>query len=196
MADTLEAVKELRRRTNAGVIDCKKALKEANGQMEKAIELLRKKGAALAAEKASRVAKQGLVASYIHLDGKVGALVEINCETDFVAKNEEFKKFFKDITMQVVGANSKYIKKEEVPKEVVDKESEIIKAQIKDKPEAALKKITEGKLEKFYSEVCLLEQPFVKDPKIKIKDYLASTVGQLGENIIIKRFVLYRLGQE
>lgn len=194
-------VKKLRERTGAGMMDCKEALKEASGNEDKAIEILRKKGAAKAEKKASRVALQGVVESYIHLGGKIGVLVEVNCETDFVAKNEDFKKFVKDIAMQIAAANPTYVKIEEVPQSAVTKEKEILLAQAREgagkgKPEAVLEKIITGKLSKFYEEICLLEQPFIKDQTIKIKDCLTGLIGKIGENIVIKRFVRFQLGEE
>jgi len=191
-----DAIKKLREKTAAGIMDCKKALKEASGDIEKAIEILRKKGIKLASEKSSRVAKDGRVESYIHMNGKIGVLVEVNCETDFVARNEEFKKFTKDISMQIAAAKPKYIKREDVPGRALEKEKEILAASIKGKPKQALDKILAGKLEKFYEEACLLDQPFVKDPKIKVKDLLQAFIAKIGENIVIRRFSRYQLGEE
>ena len=192
----LDAIKILREKTAAGVMDCKKALKEAAGNIEKAIEILRKKGIKLAALKSSRAAKDGRVESYIHSNGKIGVLVEINCETDFVARNEEFKRFAKDISMQIAATKPRYIKREDVPQEVLEKEKEILMEPIKKKPKGALDKILSGKLEKFYEEACLLDQPFVKDPKIKIKELLQSFIAKIGENIVIRRFTRYQLGED
>jgi elongation factor Ts len=192
----LDAIKILREKTNAGVMDCKKALKEAAGNVEKAIEILRKKGIKLASLKSSRAAKDGRVESYIHMNGKIGVLLEINCETDFVARNEEFKKFTKDISMQIAAAKPKYVKREDVPAGALEKEKEILAATIKNKPKAAIEKILTGKLEKFYEEACLLDQPFIKDPKIKIKDLLHELIARIGENIVIRRFARYQLGEE
>lgn len=192
----IDAIRQLRDKTNAGVLDCKKALKEADGDFNKALELLRKKGISLAREKSSRIAKQGGVASYIHTNGSIGVLVEINCETDFVARNKDFRDFSKDISMQIAASNPHYISKNDVPADVVEKEAQIIKSQIKDKPQNVVDKITEGKLEKFYEEVCLLEQPFIKDPKIKIKDLLTALIARIGENIVVRRFTRYKLGEE
>ena len=191
-----DAVKKLREKTSAGIMDCKKALKEAAGSVEKAIEILRKKGIKLASEKSSRAAKQGSVESYIHMNGKIGVLVEINCETDFVARNEDFKKFLKDVAMQIAASRPQYVKREDIPGDVVEKEKEILAATIKGKPKAATEKILTGKLEKFYEEMCLLEQPFVKDPKIKVKDLLHTLIAKIGENIVIRRFTRYQLGEE
>lgn len=192
----LDAIKRLREKTSAGIMDCKKALKEAKGNIEKAIEILRKKGVKLASLKSGRVAHDGRIESYIHMNGKIGVLVEVNCETDFVARNEEFKKFVKDISMQIAAAKPKYLKREDVPKNVLKKEKEILMAPLKNKPKAALDKILSGKVEKFYEETCLLDQCFIKDPKIKIKDLLHSLIAKIGENIVIRRFLRYQLGEE
>jgi elongation factor Ts len=192
----MDAIKKLRDKTSAGVVDCKKALKESNGDIDKAIEILRKQGAALASKKAGRSAREGRVESYIHLGGKIGVLVEVNCESDFVARNDDFKAFVKDIAMQIAASSPLYLSKEDIPAEAVKKETEIIKAQIKDKPAAAVEKITEGKLNKFYEDVCLLEQPFIKDNNLKVKDIVTSMIAKIGENIVIKRFTRYMLGDE
>lgn len=191
----LDKVKILREKTNAGIMDCKSALADASGDVDKAIEILRKRGISLASKKSSRAAREGLIGSYIHLNGKIGVLLEVNCETDFVARNEEFKNFVKDLSMQITAVNPSYISQEDVPEDVIEKEISIIKEQSKGKPEAALEKIVEGKLKSFYQEVCLLEQPFIKDPKVFVKDLLTSLVAKIGENIIIKRFVRYQLGE-
>lgn len=192
----MDAIKKLREKTSAGVVDCKKALKESGGDIEKAVEILRKSGAALASKKLGRSAKEGRIESYIHLGGKIGVLVEINCESDFVARNDDFKSFVKDIAMQIAASSPLYLKKEDVPAEAIKKETEIIKAQIKDKSAAAVEKITEGKLNKFFEDVCLLEQPFIKDTNLKVKDVVTSMIAKIGENIVIKRFVRYMLGEE
>lgn len=192
----MDAIKKLRDKTSAGVVDCKKALKESNGDIEKAVEILRKQGAALASKQAGRSAKEGRIESYIHLGGKIGVLVEVNCESDFVARNDDFKLFVKDIAMQIAASSPLYLSKEDVPAEAVKKEIEIIKAQIKDKPAAAVEKITEGKLNKFYEDACLLEQPFIKDSNLKVKDIVTSMIAKIGENIVVKRFVRYMLGDE
>jgi elongation factor Ts len=192
----MDAIKKLRDKTSAGVVDCKKALKESGGDIDKAIEVLRKNGAALASKKAGRTAKQGCIESYIHLGGKIGVMVEINCESDFVARNDGFKAFVKDIAMQIAAASPLYLSKEDVPAEATAKESEIIKAQIKDKPAAAIEKITQGKLNKFYEDACLLEQPFIKDSNLKVKDIVTSMIAKIGENIVVKRFVRWNLGEE
>lgn len=192
----LDAIKRLREKTSAGVMDCKKALKESGGDINKAIEILRKKGIALASKKSSRATKEGVVGSYLHLNQKIGVLVEINCESDFVARNKEFKNFVKDISMQIAASHPRYVSREDVPKEAIDKEKDIIRAQIKGKPENVVDKIVGGKLEKFYEEVCLLEQLFIKDTNIKVKDYLTSVIARTGENIVIRRFVRYQVGEE
>ena len=192
----IDAIRRLREKTSAGMMDCKKALKEASGNVEKAIEILRKRGIKLASEKSSRAAKQGSVASYIHMNGKIGVLVEVNCETDFVARNEDFKKFVKDLSMHIAASKPQYVKREDVPIDVLEKEKEILIAPMKNKPKAALDKILQGKLEKFYEESCLLDQPFVRDPKKKVKELLQELIAKIGENIVIRRFTRYQLGEE
>ncbi len=200
----IDVIKVLREKTGAGMMDCKNALKEASGDSQKAIDILRKKGLAKAQKKSSRIAKEGLIKSYIHTNGKIGVLVEINCETDFVARNDDFMAFAKDVAMQVAATHPTYIKREDVPGEVVEKEKEIIKAQMeassekggKKKPAEVIEKIITGKLEKFYEETCLIEQPFIKDQNVKVQDLLVSLVSKIGENIAIRRFVRYQLGEE
>lgn len=182
--------------TGAGIMECKSALNEVEGNLEKAVEVLRKKGLMTARKKADRVAEEGRVESYVHSNAKIGVLVEVNCETDFVAKCDDFKQFTKDIAMQIAAANPLYLKGADIPNEVIEKEREIIKSQIKDKPDNVLEKIVDGKVDKFLQEVCLLEQPFIKDDKIKIKDYLNQLVGKIRENIVIKRFVRFSLGEK
>jgi elongation factor Ts len=189
-------VKELRDRTNAGMMDCKRALEEAKGSMEEAEKILRKKFGLSAAKKAGREAKEGVIASYIHLGGKVGVLIEINCETDFVAKNENFREFVKDITLQIAAANPICIAREEVPAHLVEAEKEVAAAQIKDKPAAVIEKIVQGKVDKYYSTVCLMEQPYIKDNNKTIRDVVNDKIGELGENIVIRRFVRYAVGEE
>ena len=189
-------VKELRDKTNAGMMDCKKALAESGGDLEKAEELLRIKGIARAGTKASREAKEGAVASYIHLQGKVGVLVEINCETDFVAKNEIFRDLLKDVTLHIAASNPLYVSREQVPEKLVQSESEIYAAQVVGKPANIVDKIVSGKVDKFFSTICLLEQPFIKNPDITIKDLLTSKIAELGENMIIRRFTRYAMGEE
>ncbi|NQT23570.1 MAG: translation elongation factor Ts [Candidatus Omnitrophica bacterium] len=198
----IDAVRQLRDKTNAGILDCKNALKEAKGDMEKAIEILRKKGKASASKKAGRVTKQGCVESYIHMGGKIGVLLEINSETDFVARNDDFKKLARDIAMQVAAASPLYVSIDNVPKKVTEKEKEIFKEQIvsnpkdKKKPKEVIAKIVDSKLKKFYEETCLLEQPYIRDPKVKIKDVVEQAIATLGENIVVKRFSRYQLGEE
>lgn len=191
-----KTVAELRRRTNASMMDCKQALVESQGDMEKGEVILRKKGQVIAAKKASREVKEGIIASYIHLGGKVGVLVEVNCETDFVAKNDNFKEFVKDITLQIAASHPLVVSRNEVPADVLAKEKDIASAQIKGKPQNVVEKIVEGKLEKYYQTVCLMEQAFVKNPEVTVKDLMTSKVAELGENIIIRRFVRYQVGEE
>jgi len=190
-------VKELREKTGAGMMDCKKALAEAGGDLAKAEEVLRKKGLSAAAKKSSRAATEGAVASYIHMGGKIGVLVEVNCETDFVARTEGFQALVKDVAMQIAAAAPQWVRREEVPAEVVQKELEIAKAQMRDqkKPEAILEKIAQGKLEKFYEQTCLLDQPFVKEDKKKVHEIVTEAVAKIGENIQVRRFVRYALGE-
>ncbi len=193
----IDAIKKLREKTNAGVVDCKKALHDAGGDINKAIDILRKQGVSMASKKAGRQAKEGRIESYIHLGGKIGVLVEVDCETDFVARNDDFKTFVKDIAMQVAASSPLYVKKEDVTQEVVKKETDIIKAQaLPGKPAQAIDKIVDGKMTKFYEEVCLLEQPFIKDPSLKVKDILTSMIAKIGENIVIRRFVRFQAGEE
>ena len=191
----LDAIKILRDKTSAGIGACQKALKEANGDLDKAVEVLRKQGISLASKKAGRSAKDGRIETYIHQGGKLGVMVEVNCETDFVAKNDDFKTFVKDLAMQIAASNPIYVNKEDVTPEAVAKEKEIIQAQIKDKPQAAVEKITEGKLNKFFEDACLMEQPFVKDPSTKVKDLVTNMIAKIGENIVIKRFVRFQVGE-
>jgi len=197
MRVTTEMVKELRQRTGIGVMECKKALQESKGDIEKAITSLRKKGYARAKEKMSRETSEGMVGSYIHLDGKIGVLVEINCESDFVARNEEFRELVKNIAMHIAASKPKYISAEEIPAEELEEEKEIIRAQFKDsgKPPEIIEKIVEGKLKKYYEEVCLENQPFVKDDKISINQLVASYIAKFGENIKISRFARFALGK-
>jgi elongation factor Ts len=189
-------VKQLRDKTNAGMMDCKKALVESDGDLAKAEDLLRKKGIASASKKASRSAKEGVVASYIHLQGKVGVLVEINCETDFVAKNDNFRDFVKDITLHIAAAHPLYVSRDQVPPSSVEREREIYRAQVTGKPANIVEKIVEGKIDKFYSGVCLLDQAFIKNPEQTIKDLVALKIAELGENIVIRRFARYAVGEE
>jgi len=190
-------VKELRERTGAGMMDCKRALQDANGDMEKAIEILRERGLSAAAKKAGRIAAEGIVESYIHGGGRIGVLVEVNCETDFVAKTSEFRAFVHDIAMHIAAANPQYLTREDVPAEVLEKEKEILRAQAlnEGKPEKIVDKMVEGRIEKFFKEVCLMEQPFVKDPDKTIKDIVTEKIATIGENINIRRFVRYEMGE-
>ncbi len=190
-----QLVKQLREKTNAGMMDCKRALAEAEGDLAKAETILRTKGIASASKKASRATKEGIVASYIHLQGKVGVLVEVNCETDFVAKNENFRGFVKDITLHIAAAHPLYVSREDVPRKLIEAEREIYKAQVKGKPANVTEKIVDGKLDKFYSTVCLLEQGFIKNPDVTIKDLLNGKIAELGENIVIRRFTRYLVGE-
>src|SRR6185437_12808083 len=190
-----KTVKELRDRTNAGMMDCKRALTEANGDLGKAEVILRTKGIASAGKKASRVTKEGIVASYIHLQGKVGVLVEVNCETDFVAKNEKFREFVKDITLHIAAAHPLYVSREEVPTKLVDSERAIYEGQVKGKPANVIEKIVAGKLDKFYSTVCLMEQGFIKNSDQTVKELVATKIAELGENIVIRRFTRYLVGE-
>lgn len=197
MAVTAAQVKELREKTGAGMLDCKKALEEANGDLTKAAELLREKGLAAAANKAGRIATEGAVGSYIHGGGRIGVLVEINCETDFVAKTDQFQALVKDIAMHISATNPRYVKREEVPNEDLDKEREILRNQAlnEGKPEKIVDKMVEGRLNKFYEEYCLLEQPFIKDPDKTIQQLLNEKISTIGENISVRRFVRYELGE-
>jgi elongation factor Ts len=197
MEITAELVKTLREKTGVGLMDCKEALKISNGDMDKAVDHLREKGLARAQKRAGRAATEGTVAVYIHMGGKIATMVEINCETDFVAKTDQFQTFSKDVAMQVTAANPSYVKREDVPEEVREKEKNIYRIQAKEagKPEKILDKIADGKLEKFYQEVCLLEQPFIKNPDISIKDLLEDLISKMGENIVVRRFVRYQLGE-
>ena len=190
-----QLVRQLREKTNAGIMDCKRALAECGGDLEKAEAHLRTKGIAGASKKASRATKEGIVASYIHLQGKVGVLVEVNCETDFVAKNENFRTFVKDITLHIAAAHPLYVSREDVPGSLVEAEREIYKAQVTGKPANVVEKIVDGKLDKFYSTVCLLEQGFIKNPDVTIKDLLSSKIAELGENLVIRRFTRYLVGE-
>src|SRR5436309_4856626 len=190
-----QLVKQLREKTNAGFMDCKRALAESGGDLEKAESILRMKGIAGATKKASRATKEGIVASYIHLQGKVGVLVEVNCETDFVARNEIFREFVKDITLHIAAAHPLYVSREEVPEKLVASERAIYEGQVQGKPENVIAKIVEGKLDKFYSSVCLLEQGFIKNPDQTIKELVAAKIAELGENIVIRRFTRYLMGE-
>jgi len=190
-------VRELRERTGAGIMDCKKALAESGGNLEKAVDYLRQKGLAAAARKVDRVAADGAVGAYVHPGGKIGVLVEINCETDFVARTAEFQALLKDMAMQVAAANPRYVRREEVSADELEKEKAIYRQQALEsgKPERVVEKIVEGRMDRFYSEVCLLEQAFIKDPDRKVSDIIHDAVGRLGENIQVRRFARYHLGE-
>jgi elongation factor Ts len=190
-----QLVKQLREKTNAGLMDCKRALAESGGDLEKAETILRTKGIASAGKKASRATKEGIVASYIHLQGKVGVLVEVNCETDFVARNENFREFVKDITLHIAAAHPFYVSREQVPSKIVEAERAIYEAQVKGKPANVVGKIVEGKLDKFYSTFCLLEQGFIKNPDLTVKELVNAKIAELGENIVIRRFTRYLMGE-
>ncbi|MBN1255940.1 MAG: translation elongation factor Ts [Deltaproteobacteria bacterium] len=191
------AIKELRERTGVGVMDCKKALLECEGNIDNAIEFLRKKGLAKAAKRAGRETAEGLITSYIHPGGKIGVLVDINCETDFVARTEDFQNLSKDIAMHIAAMNPIAIDREGIPSEVIEKEKEIFRAEAKasGKPEKVIDKIVEGRLEKFFAEQCLLEQAYVKDPEITVKELLYNMIAKVGENISVRRFTRYHLGE-
>lgn len=190
-------VRDLREKTGAGMMDCKKALAESGGNFEKAVDYLRQKGLATAAKRAGRVASEGRIGSYIHAGAKIGVLVEVNCETDFVAKTDDFQNFAKDLAMQIAASNPLFVRREEVPPEALEKEREIYRIQAREagKPEKVIDKIVDGKLEKYYGEVCLLEQVFVKDTDIKIQDLLNGLIGKLGEKIEIRRFARFQVGE-
>jgi elongation factor Ts len=190
-------VKELREKTGAGIMDCKKALAETGGSLEKAVDYLRQKGVAAAAKKSDRVAAEGAVGAYVHPGGKIGVLVELNCETDFVARTAEFQTLLKDVAMQIAAANPAYIRREDVPAGEIEKERAIYRGQALEsgKPEKVVDKIVEGKLERFYSETCLLEQPFIKDPDHKVANIINDTIARLRENIQVRRFARYHLGE-
>ena len=192
----LDAIQKLRGKTSAGMMECKEALKESGGDIEKAVDILRKKGIAKASKKATRAADQGVIESYIHMGDRIGVMVEINCETDFVARTKDFRKFTRDVAMQVAAANPLYVTRDEIPTEAIEREQDIARSQMKDKPDNIVEKILVGKIEKYYSEVCLIDQPFIKDPNVKIKDLLTQIIATLGENIIIKRFARFEIGEE
>ncbi|MFO7496303.1 MAG: translation elongation factor Ts [Desulfobacterales bacterium] len=196
-AISAQTVKELREKTGVGMMDCKKALAESDGDMEKAVEFLRKKGLATAQKRAGRATSEGIVQSYIHMGGKIGVLVEVNCESDFVAKNEDFQGFAKNIAMHIAAANPVGIAPEDVPAAVVEKEMEIYRGQAQEmgKPEKMLDKIAEGKMAKFFKDNCLLNQPYVRDPNLTITDLLNETIAKIGENISIRRFARFQIGE-
>ena len=192
-----QQVKELREATGAGMMDCKKALVETNGDMDKAIDFLGEKGLAAAAKKAGRIAAEGIVESYIHGGGKIGVMIEVNCETDFVAKTPEFHSFVRDLAMQVAAANPSYLSRDEVPVEILDHEREILRAQAlnEGKPAKIIDKMVEGRVEKYYKENCLLEQAFIKDPDQSVTDLVNAQIAKIGENIVVRRFVRYQMGE-
>lgn len=191
-----DMVRALREKTGAGMMDCKRALTEGNGDLEKAVALLRQKGLAIASKKTNRVTSEGIIGSYIHMD-RIGVMVEVNCETDFVARTDEFRELVKDVAMHIAAANPVYLSREDVPQDVIEREKEIYRAQVTGKPTRVIEKIIEGKLEKFYTETCLVDQIFVKDPeqKKKVKDIVAEKIAKLGENIVVRRFVRFQLGE-
>ena len=192
-----QMVKELRETTGAGMMDCKKALVETNGDMEKAVDYLREKGLAAAAKKSGRVAAEGVVESYIHGAGKIGVTIEVNCETDFVAKTPEFHSFVRDLAMQVAAANPQYLSRTEVPAAIIEHEREILRAQAlnEGKPEKIVDKMVDGRVEKFYKDNCLLEQTFIKDPDKSVTDVVNAQISKIGENIVVRRFVRYQMGE-
>ena len=192
-----DAVKKLREKTGVGLMDCKEALKQSNGDMEKAMDYLREKGLAKLQKRMGKVASEGSIVSYIHTGGKIGAMVEVNCETDFVANTKEFQEFAKDIAMQITASNPLYVKREDVPQDVIEKEKEIYKKQALEsgKPEKIIDKIAEGKLEKFYQEICLVEQSYIKNPDITVKELMEELIVKMGEKILINRFVRFQLGE-
>jgi elongation factor Ts len=191
-------VKDLREKTGAGMMDCKKALAECDGDFDKAMKFLREKGIAAASKRSGRATKEGIVFSYIHPGNRIGVLVEVNCETDFVARNENFQAFVKDIAMHIAASSPRYVVREEVDGSEVEAEREILKNQAKEsgKPENVLDKIVEGRIDKFYSQICLMEQPYIKDMNVTVEDYLKDVIGKIGENIQIRRFTRYQLGEE
>ncbi|MEA3369167.1 MAG: translation elongation factor Ts [Candidatus Ratteibacteria bacterium] len=192
-----DLIVKLRQRTGAGIMECKEALKETEGKIEEAIVYLRKKGLSKAKKRASRKAEHGAISAYIHTGGKVGALIEVNCETDFVSRNETFQKFVKDMAMQIVAANPAYLKRKDVPLKVIEKEKDILSSQVDSKkPEEILEKILQGKLEKYFKEICLLEQPFIKNPEITVEEHLHQHIARIGEKLEIKRFSRFKLGEE
>ena len=198
MAEEISAkiVMALREKTNAGMMDCKKALKEAEGDLETAETILRKKGITKAETKGDRQTKEGIISSYIHMAGRIGVLIEVNCETDFVARNEIFQAFVKDISLHIAASNPKFIGREEIPADLITKEREIAAEQVKGKPEAIVEKIVQGKIDKIFAEQCLLEQAFIKNPDITIGDFVKSKIAELGENLVVRRFVRYAVGED
>ena len=196
MKITSDLVKELRQRTGAGIMDCKRVLEKTDGDIDKAVKLLRQHGLIKAAKKISRETREGAIASYIHPGGRIGVLVEVNCETDFVAKTDDFKQLVKDITMHIAACDPRYIRQEEVPPDVIEQEKEIVRSEFANKPAEVIEKIANGRLEKFYAQTCLMEQPFVKEEDLTVHEYVAGRVAKLGENVQVKRFVRFQLGEE
>ncbi len=196
MVISMEMVQKLRQATGAGVLECKKALEQAKGDIEEAVKILRTKGMAQAEKKSARTTKQGLIASYVHMGGQLGVLVEVDCETDFVARNEDFQNLVHDLAMQIAAANPLYVKRDEIPAAVLEKEKEIASSQVTGKPANVVEKIVTGKLEKYYEQFCLLDQVFIKDDKVKISELLKAAIARIGENIVVKRFVRFKLGEE
>lgn len=197
MEITASMVKELRERTGSGMMDCKRALIETEGNIESAIDYLREQGLSAAAKKAGRIAAEGIVDSYIHMGGRIGVLIEVNCETDFVAKTEQFRSFVRDMAMQVAASGPEYVVRDEVPADIISREREVYRAAAlhEGKPERIVDKIVDGRLEKFFKDICLLEQPFIKDPDRSVEQVLKETIAQLGENISIRRFTRYEMGE-
>ena len=193
---TAKLVQTLREKTNAGMMECKAALKEADGDLEKAETILRKKGITKAEKKADRQTKEGIVASYIHMAGRIGVLIEVNCETDFVAKNENFQAFVRDVSLHIAASSPKYIQREDVPEALIAKEREIAAEQVKGKPAEIAEKIVGGKIDKIFAEQCLLDQAFIKNPDLTVRDLVKSKIAELGENLVIRRFVRYAVGEE
>jgi elongation factor Ts len=191
-------VRELRERTGAGMMDCKKALSEVNGDLERALVYLREKGLAAAAKRAGRTAADGIVSSYIHAGGKIGVLIEVNCETDFVARTADFQNLVKELAMQIAAANPRYVRREDVPASVIEQERSIYTAQAANsgKPAAVIEKMVNGKVEKFFADVCLLEQPFIKDPDKPVSQLISDAVAKLGENVVVSRFARFQLGEQ
>ena len=198
MAEVISAktVMALREKTNAGMMDCKKALKEAEGDLEKAETILRKKGITKADNKSDRQTKEGIISSYIHMAGRIGVMIEVNCETDFVARNEIFQTFVKDIALHIAASNPKYLTRDDVPADLISKEREIAADQVKGKPEAIVEKIVQGKIDKIFAEQCLMGQAFIKNQDITIADFVKSKIAELGENLVVRRFVRYAVGED
>jgi elongation factor Ts len=196
MGFSSQDIKRLREKTGVGIMDCKRALEESNGDIEKALLFLRKKGMELKTKKSARITKEGRIESYVHLNNKIGVLIEVNCETDFVARTDDFKELTKNLAMQIAATAPLYIDKTQVPASVIEKEKELFRHQAEGKPEKVIEKIVEGKLDKFFQEVCLLSQPFIRDTNITVGDYLASKIAKIGENLVVRRFVRYQLGEE